>query len=126
MSRQVKSVIYYDGQIFNTDVRFVFVRAQFVELTFNRTNQLRELELEAVIDSHCSSGNAKMELYVEFVEVDEAGQFSTNVVANEDIRRFQTLISTSKAIISRGMSVTRTLTPGHDIQSIRSISTSVV
>lgn len=32
-----------------------------------------ELKLEAVISLHCSSENAIMELYVEFVEIDRAG-----------------------------------------------------
>ncbi|KAH1072007.1 hypothetical protein J1N35_024335 [Gossypium stocksii] len=41
-----------------------------------------ELELEAVINSHCLSGNAIMELYVEFVKVDGFGPSLTNVAAN--------------------------------------------
>ncbi|KAH1038043.1 hypothetical protein J1N35_039786 [Gossypium stocksii] len=127
MSRRVKSVIYYNGQICNTGIRVLFTRAQSTKLAFNCSIQLRELqtkirrkvgglswrrilslkcrylasldlfkyelfhvtgdtELEAVLDSHCSSSNAILELHVEFREVDEAGLSSTNVpshVGNE-------------------------------------------
>ncbi|KAH1097430.1 hypothetical protein J1N35_014351 [Gossypium stocksii] len=46
MSRRVKFVIYYDGQICNTEVRVVFVGANFVEFTFNSTIQMRELRIK--------------------------------------------------------------------------------
>ncbi|KAH1072509.1 hypothetical protein J1N35_024837, partial [Gossypium stocksii] len=41
-----------------------------------------ELELEAILDSHCSSRNAIVDLYVGFFKVDRVGPSSTNVAAN--------------------------------------------
>ncbi|KAK5836511.1 hypothetical protein PVK06_012303 [Gossypium arboreum] len=43
MSRQVKSVIYYDGQIYNTEFDVVFVGVKSVKLTFNSTIQMYEI-----------------------------------------------------------------------------------
>lgn len=41
-----------------------------------------ELELEAIISLHCSSENAIMKLYVEFVKADGAGPSSTIIATN--------------------------------------------
>lgn len=127
MSRRVKSVSYYNGQICNTDIEVLFTRAQSTKLAFCSI-QLRELrtkikrkvrgsswrrilnlkcrylasldlfkyelfhvtgdtELEAVLDSHCSSSNAILKLYVKFREVDEAGSSSTNVLGHARIEQ---------------------------------------
>lgn len=43
----MKSVIYYNSQIYNTKVEVVFAGAQSVELAFNRIIQSRSYELES-------------------------------------------------------------------------------
>lgn len=43
MTQRVKSIIYYDGQICNTDVGVIFAGARLMNLTFNRKIQLCEL-----------------------------------------------------------------------------------
>ncbi|KAH1106598.1 hypothetical protein J1N35_010366 [Gossypium stocksii] len=45
-----------------------------------------EIELEAIVDLHYLSGNAILELYIEFVEVDRVGQSSANIPTNVETK----------------------------------------
>ncbi|KAH1091467.1 hypothetical protein J1N35_018724 [Gossypium stocksii] len=120
MSRRVKSIIYYDGQIYNTQFRVVLIGAKSMEFEFNSI-QMREVQtkirrkvegstwggitsethLETVISSYIERENVVIELYVKFVDADGSGPSSTTVTANTGI---EVEVESSTTILCSGFS----------------------
>ncbi|KAH1106482.1 hypothetical protein J1N35_010250 [Gossypium stocksii] len=97
MSRQVKSIIYYDGQICNVEfgveesLGIVSGKNYKVAMQiscivdpykYELFDVISETHLETVISSHISSKNDVIELYVKFINVDESSPSSTTIATN--------------------------------------------
>ncbi|KAH1120996.1 hypothetical protein J1N35_004156 [Gossypium stocksii] len=68
MSERISAVIYYDGEVCNTENGVLFYRrTQRVDpVTYNSFDIKSARSLEAMVQTHLASGSPYLELYVQF------------------------------------------------------------